>query len=86
MEKINRKSGFLQLIIILVIGLLILSYFGFDLKSFLDKPIVQDNLKYAWNLVLKGWELIKGPVLKVYNLILNLIPYDGIKEAAPKTY
>jgi hypothetical protein len=59
-----HQKGFIRLVVMLVIMILVLSYFGFDLKTFIAKPIVQDNLSYAWELVQQGWELFKAFISK----------------------
>ena len=53
--KMNRKGGFIQLIIIIVIGLLILSYFGISLQGVVESPVGQSNLHYVTNGISYVW-------------------------------
>ena len=53
--KIKQK-GFIQLIIILVIVLIVLGYFGFNVQHIVQSPQVSDNLHYVWGLVVSAWE------------------------------
>ena len=53
-SKRPARKGFIQAIILIVIALIVLGYFKIDIKTVLAGPIVQENLKYAWQLVQDG--------------------------------
>ena len=44
-----------KLIILILIGVLILSFFGISLRTLVLSPTAQDNFNFAWQLVLQGW-------------------------------
>lgn len=46
----QRNKGFLRLVATIVIALIILGYFGYDIREILASPKVKENLQYAWGL------------------------------------
>lgn len=50
----NHKRGIVGTIILLIVALILLGYFQIDVKSVVTTPAVQNNLLYAWNLVISG--------------------------------
>jgi hypothetical protein len=61
----NSQKGIITVIILIVVALIILGYFGFDLRRIVESPQVQENLTYAWNL-------IKVPFLWLWNFLMGL--------------
>jgi len=53
----NKQAGLslIGLIIVIVIIIAILSYYGFDLKDFFTSPQAQKNFSYAWNFITDVW-------------------------------
>jgi len=51
----NKQSGFIKLIFIIIIAIIILSYFGFDLRTIVESPETQGNLGYVWEGVTYVW-------------------------------
>jgi hypothetical protein len=49
------NGGFIKLIIAIVIALIVLSYFGFDLRKVIEAPQTQENLRYFWSLLQNIW-------------------------------
>lgn len=62
MKKIRTNQGIIGWIILVVAAIIILGYFGFDLRRIIESPQVQQNLQYAWD-----W--VKGPILWVWEFI-----------------
>jgi hypothetical protein len=56
------KGGIIGYILIIIAVVIVLGYFGFDLRGILESPQVQENLQYVWNIV-------KPPIIWVWNLI-----------------
>lgn len=46
---------FIILIIILILGL---SYFGISIRDVAQSPTGEDNFSFVWNYVKDGWEII----------------------------
>jgi len=69
-----EQKGFIKLIIVIVIALLILSYFGFDLEQLAKNPTTQKNFNYVERIVLSIWQnVLKKPVMYVWNIFVDLI-------------
>ncbi len=64
--KTNTQTGLIRTAILIVIGVLILSYLGFDLKSFIESDQTQSNLSYVWDMFLWIWDHIIDPVWTRY--------------------
>ena len=62
-------------IIILVIILLVLSYFGFSLRTLVDQPVTQDNFTYVATSTVTVWDTyLKQPASYLWNdVFINLI-------------
>ncbi|HEU5114969.1 MAG TPA: hypothetical protein VFT82_04365 [Candidatus Paceibacterota bacterium] len=54
-------------IILAIIVILVLSFFGYDLKAIIEAPVTQNNIHYTWSGVTWVWDHVKGPVLYLYN-------------------
>jgi hypothetical protein len=52
----KNQSGFIQAIIIVVVALIALGYFGFNMSEIVKRPAVQQNLSWAGNLSQTVWE------------------------------
>lgn len=71
----NSNRGLVKGMVIILVVLLILAYFGLNLRSIVSSPTFQDNwsyvtsgLSYIWNSFLKGafeyvWNQIVVPVV-----------------------
>jgi Flp pilus assembly pilin Flp len=67
------KKGLIGTIIVIIIALVVLGYFGFNIKDIFNSPTVQANLNSAWNFVVMVWNnYLSGPVLYVWNILWNL--------------
>ena len=72
--KNTSQKGFLHIIIIVVIALIILGYFGMNIQEILAKPVVHDNLVYFWNLLKSLWtNVLATPARWLWDHILALI-------------
>lgn len=71
----TTNKGLIKAIVVIIIALLILSYFGFNLRELASSPTTQDNFHYALNFVIDGWNnYLKGPVTYLWNeIFLKLI-------------
>ena len=75
----NEQKGFVKLIIVLVIVLIVLGYFGFNIKSIVQSPSVSGNLNYVWGLVVTLWnKFLVVPVTFVWEKIIVGIIWNGL--------
>lgn len=49
------QKGLIKTIIVIVIALIILGYFGFNITDIINGPTVQANLHAAWDFILMVW-------------------------------
>jgi len=91
MFELNKRGGFIQMIIIVVIALIALGFSGFDVKNIIESPLVQENLDYVWGLVKIVWDdYLSEPILYFWhNIFLELFwdsfvdNIDRIKNGEP---
>lgn len=68
----NSREGFIRIILLIVIGLIVLGFFGINLKDVLASPVVKENLSYAWDLAKELWDTwLRTPVMWVWDHILR---------------
>src|SRR5512145_3066803 len=69
-----NHGGFIQIILIIVIALIVLGYFGLNIADILASPVVKENLAYAWNLVKEVWgSYLSGPATWVWEHIVSVL-------------
>jgi len=75
MNKLDTNRGLVKLIIVVVVGIVILSYFGFNIREIVEDPTTQNNITYVWGLTISVWEnYLKAPVMYVWqNVFVDLI-------------
>ncbi len=66
--KLKSQRGIVQLVIILLIALITLSYFGIDLEQVVTKPLLKKNVVFTWNKTQEVWnDYIYKPVSNIFN-------------------
>lgn len=69
-----KRGGFIKLILLIVIALIVLGFFGYNLKDIVDSPTVRENLAYVWELLVKLWNLLLAPLTWVWeNIVIKLV-------------
>jgi hypothetical protein len=72
--KINRQRGIVRTIIIVVIALLVISYYGINIQQVANSPTAQSNFSYVWNGVTYVWNtFLKVPAEEGYNFFITYI-------------
>lgn len=51
----RKGGGFVKMVLLIVIALVVLGFFGYNLKDIANSPTVHNNLVYVWGLVVKLW-------------------------------
>ena len=71
----NTNRGFIKWVIIIVIALLALSYYGFSLRNLVNSPVTQDNFQYVATSSVSVWDkYLKQPATYLYkDVFINLI-------------
>jgi hypothetical protein len=81
----SNRGGIIRTILIVVAILLVLSYFGINLRSVVNSPTGQSNFDYAKEVLSGIWSVIKGPVLMIWNIVWNDIVLPIIRIATKQT-
>ncbi len=55
MNRNHTSKGFIKYIIIIGAVILVLSYFGFNLRSIVESDTSKGNFSYVWNGVVQIW-------------------------------
>lgn len=67
----QQQGGFIKLIIVLVVVLIVLGYFGFNVQQIIQSPSVSGNLNYVWGLIVKLWnQFLLVPATFVWDKII----------------
>lgn len=73
-HTMNTNKGFIQLIVLIVIILVALGYFGLNVREIIDSPVVSDNLSYAWGVTVHIWQTyLAGPAAYLWGVFKNLL-------------
>lgn len=75
MIKNDTNKGLIKAIILIVIALIILGYFGLNLRNIINSPTVQDNFAYAEGLIVNIWNnYLSRPAAYLWNnVFIDLI-------------
>ncbi|MCR4334131.1 MAG: hypothetical protein NUV47_00125 [Patescibacteria group bacterium] len=65
----NYKKGLIKMVVVIVIALLILSYYGFDIEKTIKNPLTQKN-----------WDFLKTSVVHIWDISVDLIHKITIKS------
>ncbi len=93
MKKQSQQGGFVRFIIILIIAILLLSYFNIDLKTEVEKPQTQQNITYVKDQSQSVWQqYLEQPFFYIWNnIFIDLIwsvfvdNMERIKNHVPTT-
>lgn len=80
----NRATGFIKAIILIVIALIALGYFGFRLDDIFSREAVQHNLSAAWSFLKLVWnDYLARPALWVWNTIIVEFIWNNLRSIVP---
>jgi len=70
----TKKQGLIKMIIIIIIAIAILSYFGVDIKNFFTSPQAQKNFGYVWDIIKDVWNnYLAAPADKLWAVWIQYI-------------
>lgn len=52
----------IRLILLVVIFILLLSFFGVSIKALVNSPLTQENFAFVWQLILTGWQYLQQQI------------------------
>ena len=59
----------LRLIILIIIALLVLSFFGISIRGIIESPTGQENFAYAWELIVLAAQWIWNLIVEAFDFI-----------------
>lgn len=69
------NRGLIKAILLIVIGLIVLGFFGYNLRDIIASETVNDNLTYVWGLVTAFWNnFLAEPAAWLWNTFKELLP------------
>ena len=69
-----QSGGFIKVILLIVIALVVLGFFGYDIREVFNSPAVRDNLAYAWDMLIRLWNtFLAEPALWLWDKITELL-------------
>jgi len=76
-----KKKGLIKMIVVIVIALIILGYFGFNIKDIIESDSVQTNLQYVWGFVKTFWNnYLAAPIIFVWDKFVVGVLWHLIQE------
>ncbi len=76
--KNSGKDGFIKLALLVIIGILVLSYFNINIKSVAESPQSKSNFGYILGVSQTVWKgYLERPVLYFWNNIFISLLWDS---------
>ncbi len=70
----NKEGGLIKMIILIIIAIAVLSWFGVDIKNFFESAQVQKNFGYVWSFIKDVWSnYLVEPAGKLWAIWLEYI-------------
>ncbi len=70
-KDMKREGGFIKIILLIILALVVLGFFGYNLRDITNSPNVHDNLVFVWDLLVKIWHnFIVTPVLWLWDKLV----------------
>jgi len=66
MVKIQKNQGIVRFLLVIIVAVLILSYLGFDIRTFIESDETQGNFKYVWGFFSDLWSDYIAPTWTRY--------------------
>ena len=80
--KRTHNKGLIKALIVIIIALIVLGYFGFDVRDILNGATVQSNLHAAWEFVVMIWDkFLSVPFTYIWDKIVVGILWKVIESA-----
>ena len=70
----STDKGIIKIILIIVVAILVLSYFGYNIRSIATSPTSQDNFSYIGEVLSNVWNnYLKTPAMFVWNIFVEFV-------------
>ena len=54
----DKQSGFIKLILLIIVVVLVLSYFGISVKKVAESDTGKENFSFVWDMAGKSWAFL----------------------------
>ena len=81
---VNKTAGLIKTVVLVIVGLLILSYFGINLRNIVESETGQGNFTYVWGWLSWMWKnllstpanyLWQNAVLPIWDMFVQALGY-----------
>ena len=80
-KRLCYTKGMIKTIILALIVIIILSFFGYDLRAIVEDPLTQNNLHYVTDGIVSVWhKFLKKPVEYLWDKIFVGIIWDSLEN------
>jgi hypothetical protein len=77
----KKNKGLIKMVVVIVIALIVLGYFGFNIKDIIESDSVQTNLQYVWGFVKTFWNnYLAAPVIFMWDKFVVGVLWRLIQE------
>ncbi|MFA6430106.1 MAG: hypothetical protein WC229_03435 [Candidatus Paceibacterota bacterium] len=77
----QKNKGLIKMVVVVVIALIVLGYFGFNIKDIIESDSVQTNLQYVWGFIKTFWNnYLAAPVIFVWDKFVVGVLWRLIQE------
>lgn len=78
MNNNNTQGGLIKMIILVIIAIAVLSWYGFDIKEFFMSEQVQKNFSYVWDIIKTVWaDYLAAPAKALWGIIVAIFTKDS---------
>lgn len=77
----QKNKGLIKMVVVIVIALIVLGYFGFNIKDIIESNAVQTNLQYVWGFIKTFWNnYLAAPVIFMWDKFVVGVLWRLIQE------
>jgi len=79
----KQPQGLIRMIILIIIAIAVLSWYGVDIKNFFSSELVQKNFSYIWNLIKDIWNnFLVTPAIYLWGIWVDYVwtPFIAILQ------
>lgn len=74
-STVRQNEGFITPVLLIVAGLLVLGFYGLDLKGYIDSPVVSEKLAHIQEIGMNIWNIFfVTPALWLWEKVQTLLP------------
>ena len=83
-SHMENNKCFIKAVLLIVIALVVLGFFGYNLHDIANSPDVKGNLAYVWELLVKLWNILLTPLAWVWDTIVIKLVWNNLQSLLNK--